>query len=40
MIAQALATNGAKVYIGSRRGEVIEQTAKENTPKVAGQIIP
>lgn len=40
MIAQALSANGAKVYIGSRRGEVIEQTAKENTPKVAGQIIP
>lgn len=40
MIAQALAANGAKVYIGSRRGEVVEQSAKDNTSKLAGQIVP
>ncbi|CAE6439634.1 unnamed protein product [Rhizoctonia solani] len=40
MITQALAANGAKVYIGSRRGEKVEATAKEVSPKVAGQIVP
>ena len=39
MIAAALAANGAKVYIGSRRGEAVEDAAKE-TPKLAGQIMP
>ncbi|KEP47547.1 short chain dehydrogenase/reductase family protein [Rhizoctonia solani 123E] len=40
MITQALAANGAKVYIGSRRGGKVEATAKEVSPKVAGQIVP
>lgn len=39
MIAAALAANGAKVYIGSRRGEVVEDAAKESS-KLAGKIIP
>ncbi|KAF8678065.1 Enoyl-(Acyl carrier protein) reductase [Rhizoctonia solani] len=40
MITKTLAANGAKVYIGSRRGEKVEATAKETSPQVAGQIIP
>jgi predicted dinucleotide-binding enzyme len=40
MIAQTLAANGAKVYIGSRKGEKVEGSAKEISPQVAGQIIP
>ena len=40
MITQALAANGAKVYIGSRRGEKVESSAKENTAKTAGEIVP
>ncbi|KAF8706256.1 Enoyl-(Acyl carrier protein) reductase, partial [Rhizoctonia solani] len=40
MITKTLAANGAKVYIGSRRGEKVESTAKETSPQVAGQIIP
>jgi len=40
MIASALAANGAKVYIGGRRAEKVEETAKGSTAKVAGQIVP
>ncbi|KAJ1307466.1 hypothetical protein OPQ81_001566 [Rhizoctonia solani] len=40
MIAQALAANGAKVYVSSRRNEVIDKTAEEHGPKFAGEIIP
>ncbi|CAE6414710.1 unnamed protein product [Rhizoctonia solani] len=40
MITKTLAANGAKVYIGSRRGEKVEATAKEESPKLDGQIIP
>ncbi|KAH7342133.1 hypothetical protein B0J17DRAFT_649629 [Rhizoctonia solani] len=36
MITQALVENGAKVYIGSRRGEKVQQAARE-TP---GHIVP
>ncbi|CCO34559.1 short-chain dehydrogenase [Rhizoctonia solani AG-1 IB] len=40
MITQTLAANGAKVYIGSRRGEKVESAAKEVSSKVAGQVVP
>lgn len=40
MIARALAANGAKVYVGSRRNEVIEGTADEHGPKADGHLIP
>ncbi|QRW03599.1 Enoyl-(Acyl carrier protein) reductase [Ceratobasidium sp. AG-Ba] len=40
MITKAFAANGAKVYIGSRRGEKVEATAKENSPHASGQIVP
>ncbi|KAB5592024.1 Short-chain dehydrogenase [Ceratobasidium theobromae] len=40
MIAQALAANGAKVYVGSRKSEKVESSAEEYTPKITGQIIP
>ncbi|KAG8716430.1 Splicing factor [Ceratobasidium sp. 394] len=40
MIAKALAANGAKVYIGSRRGEVVEETSDEHSPKAEGHLIP
>ncbi|CAE6375823.1 unnamed protein product [Rhizoctonia solani] len=36
MITQALVTNGAKVYIASRRGETVTSTARENP----GHIVP
>ncbi|KAI1322462.1 hypothetical protein F5Y16DRAFT_404478 [Xylariaceae sp. FL0255] len=39
MIAQALQSNGAKVYITGRRAEVLEQTAKTHSTG-PGQIIP
>ncbi|CAE6510466.1 unnamed protein product [Rhizoctonia solani] len=40
MISRALAVNGAKVYIGSRRNEVVEETADEHGSKLKGEIIP
>jgi NAD(P)-dependent dehydrogenase (short-subunit alcohol dehydrogenase family) len=40
MAAQALAANGAKVYIVGRRKEVLETAAKAHTPEQGGQIIP
>jgi NADP-dependent 3-hydroxy acid dehydrogenase YdfG len=40
MITQTLAANGAKVYIGSRRGEKVEAAANEVSSKVAGQVVP
>ncbi|CAE6456114.1 unnamed protein product [Rhizoctonia solani] len=40
MISRALAANGAKVYVSSRRNEVIEQTADEHGSQTRGEIIP
>jgi len=41
MISQALATNGAKVYIASRRKEVVEKVCEEwETTAAKGQLIP
>lgn len=41
MATQALAANGAKVYITGRRMEALETAAKEHQPKNGGgQIIP
>lgn len=40
MAAQALAANGAKVYITGRRKEALEKAAQEHDPKTGGQIIP
>ncbi len=38
--AQALAANGAKVYITSRRMEALENAAKTHEPAEGGEIIP
>jgi NAD(P)-dependent dehydrogenase (short-subunit alcohol dehydrogenase family) len=40
MAAQALAANGAKVYITSRRQEALDTAAKSHNPDEGGQIIP
>lgn len=40
MAAQALAANGAKVYITGRRVEALENAAKSHNPKEGGEIIP
>jgi len=40
MCAQALAANGAKVYITSRREDRIKQSAEEHTPEGKGRLIP
>lgn len=37
---QALAANGAKVYITGRRMDVLENAAKTHTPHKGGEIIP
>jgi NADP-dependent 3-hydroxy acid dehydrogenase YdfG len=37
---QALAANGAKVYITGRRMDALENAAKSHTPHNGGQIIP
>ncbi|KAL8741358.1 MAG: hypothetical protein Q9190_006032 [Brigantiaea leucoxantha] len=40
MATQALAANGAKVYITGRRKEVLENAARTHNPEDGGQIIP
>jgi len=40
MAAQALAANGAKVYITSRRMEALDNAAKTHEPANGGEIIP
>ncbi|KAL9109805.1 MAG: hypothetical protein Q9187_008120 [Circinaria calcarea] len=40
MCTQALAANGAKVYITSRRVEALENAANSHSPEGEGQIIP
>lgn len=40
MASQALAANGAKVYIVGRRQDVLENAAKSHSPDQGGEIIP
>ena len=40
MIARGLATNGAKVYIGGRRKEVLETVAAQWSVQGKGTLIP
>ncbi|KAF2204335.1 NAD(P)-binding protein [Delitschia confertaspora ATCC 74209] len=40
MIAQALVANGAKVYITSRRGDILDSTAEQHSKGGPGRIIP
>ena len=40
MAVQALAVNGAKVYIVGRREEKLEQVAQTHGKDISGQIIP
>jgi NADP-dependent 3-hydroxy acid dehydrogenase YdfG len=39
MMAKGLAANGAKVYIGGRRKEVVEKAAKEQGTGLSGDLI-
>ncbi|CAE6476850.1 unnamed protein product [Rhizoctonia solani] len=40
MMAKGLAVNGAKVYIGGRRKDVLDKAAAENGQGIKGQIVP
>ncbi|CUA75753.1 DNA-directed RNA polymerase subunit beta' [Rhizoctonia solani] len=40
MMAQGLAANGAKVYIGGRRKDVIGKAAREHGEELSGKILP
>jgi NAD(P)-dependent dehydrogenase (short-subunit alcohol dehydrogenase family) len=40
MATQALAANGARVYITGRRMEALENAAKTHSPDRGGEIIP
>lgn len=40
MAAQALAANGAKVYITGRRKEVLESSAKIHGSNLSGSLVP
>ncbi|CAE6432247.1 unnamed protein product [Rhizoctonia solani] len=40
MIAKGLAANGAKVYIGGRRKDVVEKAAAEHGAGVSGKLVP
>jgi NADP-dependent 3-hydroxy acid dehydrogenase YdfG len=39
-MAQGLATNGAKVYIGGRRKEVLEKAAAGFQSELGGSLVP
>ncbi|KAF8699665.1 Enoyl-(Acyl carrier protein) reductase, partial [Rhizoctonia solani] len=40
MMAKGLASNGAKVYIGGRRKDVVEKAAAEHGSKISGELVP
>ncbi|KAF8752777.1 Enoyl-(Acyl carrier protein) reductase [Rhizoctonia solani] len=40
MMAKGLASNGAKVYIGGRRKDVVEKAAGEHGSKISGELVP